>query len=143
MKVYLASGWWTDEQKDTLLCMEEICSELDISVYSPRKENLWKPGMDAYPIVRSNLTNIEACTIVLASTIGKDMGTLFECGYAYAKGVPIVYYHISGGAFNIMLAKTAAAVITVEHTLIEYLASIKNCKVNPDTNNHDWVGEMQ
>jgi len=60
---------------------------------------------------------IDECDIVIASTEGKDMGTLFECGYAFAKNKPVVYYAPNIHKFNLMLAKSARAVALTPDSL--------------------------
>ena len=139
MRMYIASGWFTDEQKKVLEEIEETATSVGMSFYSPRLENLWKPDEAHQGIVEENLVAIEVSSFVLASTMGKDMGTLFECGYAFAKGVPVVYYYKGKGPFNIMLAGTADSVLTDHVMLTTYLARA----TRGDIQNHDWIGEME
>ena len=50
---------------------------------------------------------------MFAVTNGKDMGTLFECGYAFANKIPLIYFAEGlDGQFNLMLARSAVAVFT-------------------------------
>ena len=139
MRMYIASGWWTDDQKKVLEEIEETANSVGMTFYSPRLENLWKPGDDHKQVVEENLVAIEASSFVLASTMGKDMGTLFECGYAFARGVPVVYYYKGKGPFNIMLAGTADSILTDHVMLTTYLARATRGVAD----NHDWVGEME
>ena len=121
LKVYIASGWFNKEQVHALKEMEAALAELNYEVYSPRVESIFKPGMDHEKIVQDNLSALHHCDFVLASTEGKDMGTLFECGYASAIKKPVVYYYKGEGNFNIMLAATGEAVLTNRWDLFQYL----------------------
>ena len=120
-KIYLAGGWFTDEQAKRIDEMESICDKYDIEYYSPRKHLLWKPGMDSLSVVNTNLLEISLCKFMVASTEGKDPGTLFECGAAHMMGIPIVYYYTGKGKFNIMLASTGRAVLTSYNQLESYM----------------------
>lgn len=89
--------------------------------YSPKDNGVYKPGDDPKKIYDTNVHEIEQADIVVVSTEGKDMGTLFEAGYATALGIPVVYYWGSTGKFNLMLAGSAQAVFQDEMELYEYL----------------------
>ena len=41
---------------------------------------------------KGNVDNIDMADFVLAIYDGKDTGTMFECGYAYAKNIPVMYF---------------------------------------------------
>jgi nucleoside 2-deoxyribosyltransferase len=123
--VYIAGGWFTPKQLKAVEEMESAVRNSGMYMYSPRTDCLWKPGMDEKLVVSENMDNIDECSFVLASTEGKDMGTLFECGYAYARGVPVVYYFKSEEKFNIMLAGTGEAVIQNQLDLNAYLEVVK------------------
>jgi nucleoside 2-deoxyribosyltransferase len=61
-------------------------------------------------VFAENINQIKNCDVLVASTVGKDMGTLFECGAAYILGKPIIYFWESEGPLNLMLAGSAAYV---------------------------------
>lgn len=115
--VYLASGWFTPAQEKARLEMLNTISK-DHFVFSPKDDNLGTEDSDFSSIFQANIREIENCDIMVASTIDKDMGTLFECGVAYAKGIPIVYYAPGlSGPFNLMLAESAVSVCTTQPSL--------------------------
>ncbi len=107
--VYIAAGWFNDEQYKAL---EEIKLVLSgWKHFSPKDDTNPEEGWDK--VFSDNMTNLNMCSLVVASTVGKDMGTLFECGYAHAIGKKIVYYAPGlEGDFNLMLAKSAHRVCT-------------------------------
>ena len=119
LRAYLASGWFNKDQVKVLKQMENVLALLDyVDVYSPRKESVYKPSEGNHAdIVKENLKALHNVDVVVASTEGKDMGTLFECGYATAIGVPVIYYYPQYGDFNIMLAATGKVVRTAEELI--------------------------
>lgn len=124
MKAYIASGWFTPAQEECLNEVLSVCKEAGIEVYSPRDDMEYKPGMNAGLVFDANCEQIRACDVVIASTEGKDMGTLWECGYAYAKNKRVVYYYPHTGKFNLMLAESATAVCDCKARLEVYLREI-------------------
>lgn len=65
--------------------------------------------------------------IAIMSTQGKDFKCLFLAGYAYALGIPIVYFCPGlTGNFNLMLSGSAACVATTEAELEEHLIALSS-----------------
>lgn len=132
MKCYLASGWFsiTQEAARSVVLTELKKSEVDF--YSPKDDGLFEVGMDPEVIFQENIKQIQGCDFMVASTEGKDMGTLFECGIAFAYGKPIVYFWHNGyGKFNLMLSQSAHAVATSSGGLFEILKTIKKTGIVP------------
>ncbi|MFX0084244.1 MAG: nucleoside 2-deoxyribosyltransferase [Candidatus Hodarchaeota archaeon] len=117
LKVYIASPFFNKEQIERLTLVEnEIEPRFD--AYSPRKQTQFKSGTKPDKKLRqlildSNLYAIENSDFVIAITDDKDLGTLFEVGYAYAIGKPIIYVAFTLGErpFNLMLSETGVAVL--------------------------------
>jgi len=105
-RYYIASGWFTPEQEsarqDILKALEgkDYFSPKDHSIFSPELQN-WEE------VFETNVNNIDDCRTVIASTIGYDPGTIWECGYAYGKGKEIIYYAPGIQKFNLMLARSS------------------------------------
>ena len=123
-KVYIASGWFTPEQEARLEEVLSACKKAGVEVYSPRDDFQYVKGMNPAVVFVANLNHIEDSLFVLASTEGKDIGTLFECGYAYGHGKPVVYYYPGKGKFNLMLGESATAVIDGPYRLEVYLNQV-------------------
>lgn len=144
IKIYLASGWFNKAQIQRLNEMELAVSLFNFDVYNPRKESIYKPstGMEgATDIVQANIDAIHDCDFMLISTEGKDMGTLYECGYADANKVPLVFYFPHKDmTFNIMLAAKARAVLTSYDELVEYLKIVADGGLTVDV---PWQGAME
>ena len=71
-----------------------------------------------------NLHHIETADFLLVNTRDKDIGTIWEAGYAYAVKKPIVYFCAGlpeGAKFNLMLARSGVKVCTSFDQLEEYL----------------------
>ncbi len=119
MKAYVAAGWFTPKQEsarlEILYVLSKYMSRQD--VFSPKDDSSPDDGWDN--VFKENIKHIKESTFVVASTVGKDMGTLFECGYAHAEGIPIIYYAPGlFGDFNLMLAKSAHRVCTSKEDLL-------------------------
>lgn len=122
MRVYIAAGWFTPDQETKRLDIIEALGKAGVSYYSPKDDGLYVPGKTSgSQILLDNIIQIELSDVVIASTEGKDMGTLWECGYAYALKVPVVYYWVGTGKFNLMLAESGDAVCTSKEDLIDYV----------------------
>lgn len=122
MKVYLAGGFFTEVQNDIMEQLENVMAKYGVATFSPRRDNLGTLGCDWDSIYRKNIEELHTCNLVFASTQDKDMGTIFECGYATAINKPIAYYAPNlEGLFNLMLAKTSIGVCTSIDGLEEYV----------------------
>ena len=115
---YLASPFFNERQVER---METVLSLLRIngySVFAPyensvvENQNLQNPEYRKR-IFTKNIEAIKASRMVLAITNDKDMGTLFEAGYAYGLGIPVVYFAEDlNGPFNLMLSESGIGVYT-------------------------------
>jgi len=113
--IYLAGPWFTPEQDELLQKLKQMLDKVGLSYYSPKDECLFEngKGMDAQAILKMNVNAIKDADYVLAITDGKDVGTIWECGYAFAECVPIIYVWVgrqSGQKFNLMLAASGQTV---------------------------------
>jgi len=127
-KVYLASGWFNPAQAEELTRLEEICDEREwIDLASPRKIFICPPGAPKSvqdETFDGNLHHIKTADFLIVNTRDKDIGTIWEAGYAYANEVPIVYFCgglPSGAKFNLMLARSGVKVCTSFDQLEDYL----------------------
>lgn len=126
MKVYFASPFFTEEQVER----EERCKaklrSLGYDVFSPKEAFVVKPNQDAdtrKKVFQMNTDNIKSVDIIFVVTDGKDIGTIWEAGFANGlnqcenrnKKIKIVYYCETlplNMPFNLMLAQSADVVIT-------------------------------
>ena len=128
-KIYLASGWFNPVQAEELSRLENIfdtrSSHFDLA--SPRRIFVCPP--DAPKSVRletfeGNLHHIKTADFLVVNTRDKDIGTIWEAGYAHASNIPIVYFCAGlpeGAKFNLMLARSGIKVCTSFEQLEDYL----------------------
>ena len=127
-KIYLASGWFNPAQAEELTRLEEICDSREwIDLASPRRIFICPPGAPKETqdeTFAGNLHHIETADFLIVNTRDKDIGTIWEAGYAHAKDVPIVYFCQGlpdGAKFNLMLARSGVKVCTTFAQLEDYL----------------------
>ena len=127
-KIYLASGWFNPVQAEELTQLEEICdSRKWIDLASPRRIFVCPPDapketQDA--TFDGNLHHIKTADFLIVNTRDKDIGTIWEAGFAFANDVPIVYFCGGlppGAKFNLMLARSGVKVCTSYAQLEDYL----------------------
>ena len=109
-KIYLAGGWFSPEQEEEHTRIYNVIKD-EYDVFNPKLASLVKPDSTQDSMTQTLLGNLDAiqnADIVLVITDRKDMGTIWEAGYAYSNQKPIVYYAETLGdrPFNLMLAKT-------------------------------------
>lgn len=127
MKVYFASPWFNPEQAEREDRIKNKLRELGFNVWSPKDNCVCSPIGDEemrQEVFGDNVYNIETCDILFAITDGKDMGTIWEAGFANGinymlkptdRRIIIVYYCETlgpNGQFNLMLAQSGDIVIT-------------------------------
>lgn len=126
-KVYFASPWFTPEQEEREERLKAKLRSLGFNVWSPKEEAVVgaiSSQETRQKIFDGNCEAIEGANIVFAVTDGKDMGTIWEAGYAYgynklnefvsSSKIIIVYYceTLGNGKFNLMLAQSGDIIIT-------------------------------
>ena len=128
-KIYLASGWFNPVQAEELTNLENIFDERNdyFDLASPRRIFFFSPNaskevQDA--TFEGNLHHIQTADFLLVNTRDKDIGTIWETGYAYAFDKPIIYFCAGlpkGAKFNLMLARSGIKVCTSFVELEDYL----------------------
>lgn len=125
---YIASGWFNENQTRDLENIKSALDELGVNYFSPKDEIVAKP--DASPeeqemIFKGNVDAITGGDFVVCNTRDKDLGTIFEAGFSYASGVPIIYYAEGlQGNFNLMLSRSGRAVATNVEELKQHVKGI-------------------
>jgi len=115
MKAYIAAPFFTPEQNDVVEDIKAILVRRGIDFFSPKDFFVVPTNACKQVLKRTfemNLSEMNCCDCVVAVTDGKDMGTIFECGYAFAKNIPVFYIALTLGnnKFNLMLAESAYGV---------------------------------
>jgi len=128
-KIYLASGWFNPVQAEELTRLESIFDNRSehFDLASPRRIFVCPPNAPKEvqdETFYGNLRHIQQSDFLLVNTRDKDIGTIWEAGYAHAYGKPIVYFCAGlpeGAKFNLMLARSGIKVCTSFEQLEDYL----------------------
>ena len=128
-KIYLASGWFNPIQAEELTNLESIFDSRSdhFELASPRRIFVCPPNAPKEvqdETFNGNLHHIETADFLLVNTRDKDIGTIWEAGYAFAFKKPIIYFCAGlpeGAKFNLMLARSGIKVCTSFEQLEEYL----------------------
>ena len=128
-KIYLASGWFNPVQAEELSQLENIFDTRSdhFDLASPRRIFVCPPNAPKEvqdETFNGNLHHIETADFLLVNTRDKDIGTIWEAGYAFAFKKPIIYFCAGlpeGAKFNLMLARSGIKVCTSFEQLEEYL----------------------
>ena len=117
--IYIAGPFFNQNELDIIQEIEKILSRRGILYFSPRlhddPEHEPQTAEWSRTIFGMDRDAIDASDVVLVVYHGNysDTGTAWECGYASAKGKPVVVVHL-GDSSNLMVHESAVANITVE-----------------------------
>jgi nucleoside 2-deoxyribosyltransferase len=113
-KVYLASGFFDDFQNKHVTSAEDFLRGKGFEVFSPREHQNdhlefgskeWREAT-----FDNDIDHIVSCDFVFAILDDKmDEGVLFEIGYAYAIGRPVVLLDLSNRVINLMVSDSITA----------------------------------
>lgn len=140
MKIYTAYGWFSPNMIVAADDIDDVINELSLrkNTFMPRHDTakyFGENGPDWDGVFNANVTHINNAQLIIASTVDKDMGTIWECGYAASKGVPIIYYNPfmeSREQFNLMLAKSGLGVCVNKEELRDFLKNLTKYSFNGD-----------
>ena len=109
-KIYFAGGWFNPEQEEEHTRVYN-CIKDKFDVFNPKIAGIVDTsttGDKMVNILLGNLNALNECQMAVVITDRKDMGTIWESGYAYGMKKPMIYYCETLGdkPFNLMLAKT-------------------------------------
>ena len=113
-KAYIAGPFFNAKQINIIECIKTVCRRDEISFFSPKDESMFQQGDDPKVILDLNCKAIASSEFLIAITDDKDIGTMWEAGFAYSLGIPIIYVWLGYKPemkFNIMLAASGQAVV--------------------------------
>lgn len=113
MKVYIAAPFFNPKQLARVESIKEILTIMGIDYFSPKDESMFKQGDNPKDVLNLNCDAIKSCDAIIVVTDEKDVGTIWEAGYAYALKKPILYVWTTaekGQKFNLMLAASGDVV---------------------------------
>jgi nucleoside 2-deoxyribosyltransferase len=131
MNLYLAGPLFTQAERAWNLRLAGLIREAGHSVFLPQVEVQAIDTLDAETIFQVDVDGVRSADAVVAILDGADpdSGTSFECGLAFALGLPIVVvrsdFRAGGDALpgqklatiNLMLAQAATAVVALTSPL--------------------------
>ena len=115
MKVYIASPFFTEEQKAVVTHIEAKLELLDIPFFSPRSFGVLmdmtaeEKEKRATAIYYKNLLEINKADLIIAYIDNWDAGTTFEIGYAAGYHKDIITLSTSNYGLNVMIQKAVIA----------------------------------
>jgi nucleoside 2-deoxyribosyltransferase len=116
--VYIASPFFNEKQLNFVKEIEKILDKAEMPYFSPRKHGILQ-DLSASEKARAkahtfalNVANLDLCSQMVAVVDGRDTGTVWEMGYAFATDVEIVSISNEGHGINVMLAESVKAHIT-------------------------------
>lgn len=113
--VYIASGWFNQQQLQRVLYVENILRIKRVDYFSPRLHQttthpefspLWREE-----VFQMNINQIRRRDVMIAIYDEQDPGTMMEIGYAYAIGKPIILITFKHQPINLMLVESPRAII--------------------------------
>lgn len=112
-KIYLASGWFNENQERRVKEAEEVLRGLCHEVFSPREHQNahLEFGSKEWRMATFNndVKNVEWCDIIFAIYDEEDAGTMWELGYAYAHHKTLLIFHEGNDIANLMITDSLFA----------------------------------
>jgi nucleoside 2-deoxyribosyltransferase len=122
VKIYLAGPLFTLAEQRFNVAVARFLQGRGFEVWLPQEHEPRRKTAKA--IFQMDLAALDAADLVIACMDGPDpdSGTAWECGYAYAKGTPIVCYRTdfrisgdtAGRPYNLMLSESATVRFEIE-----------------------------
>jgi len=131
-KLYLASPWFNENQKKTMDKIYNILLFEKFDVFAPfynglvvnKNNDSLETRKKAFDI---NVCSIDDCSLVVAVIDDWDSGTMFEIGYAYKSGIPVLgYSDVNGRGLNLMLQMAVWGFANGDEELKNQLSRFKN-----------------
>ena len=121
-KIYIASPFFNSREREVLDRAETILKGRGFEVFSPREHEIrdetegtseW--SRKTFLIDREGI-DWSDCLVMLYWGNYSDTGTAWECGYAFAKGKPVILVHVNDDAdSNLMMHCGCRANISLQN----------------------------
>ncbi|PEM65303.1 nucleoside 2-deoxyribosyltransferase [Bacillus pseudomycoides] len=112
-KVYLASGWFNENQERRVAEAERVLRGLGLEVFSPRENQCEEAEFGSKEwrelVFDNDINHIDWADFVFAIYDEEDAGTCMEIGYAYATGKPILVFNEQEKTLNLMITDSLTA----------------------------------
>ena len=126
-KIYLASPFFNSEETNKLEIVKTILRDKGLDVFVPNEHQ--NPQLEFGSLewraatFKSDVDAIDNCDVMVAVNCQgnyDDAGTMWEIGYAFAKGIPVVLFNNTGKTINLMIADSLHSLLTSYDELQEY-----------------------
>ena len=126
-KIYLASPFFNSEETNKLEIVKAILRDKGLDVFVPNEHQ--NPQLEFGSLewraatFKSDVDAIDNCDVMVAINCQgnyDDAGTMWEIGYAFAKGIPVVVFNNTGKTINLMIADSLHSLLTSYDELQEY-----------------------
>ena len=126
-KIYLASPFFNSEETNKLEIVKTILRDKGLDVFVPNEHQ--NPQLEFGSLewraatFKSDVDAIDNCDVMVAVNCQgnyDDAGTMWEIGYAFAKGIPVVVFNNTGKTINLMIADSLHSLLTSYDELQEY-----------------------
>lgn len=113
--IYIASPFFNPKQLDFVAKIEDTLYKEDFLFFSPRKVGILldmeegERQASKADIYRSNIDAIEGCDTIVAVIDDRDIGTIWEMGYAIGRNKRVISISNENYGLNIMLAESVQA----------------------------------
>ena len=125
MKVYVAASFaYNDRTKtehrkaDIERVVNVIQSKLKADYYLPHQlkiPNAWDMSLEDWSnkVFEHDIGSLYSADLVIFISYGKEnnSGSVWECGFAYAKGIPVVVVKMTDDVESLMITSTARAIL--------------------------------
>lgn len=112
-KIYLASGWFNEEQERRVAKAEQVLRNMGFEVFSPREHQFEQFTYNTQPwrdtVYKHDVDNVKNADFIFAIYDEKDAGTMFEIGLAWAIEKPIFIFHETEEYCNLMISESLRA----------------------------------
>ena len=123
MIVYIASPFFKPDELERIQIIEKMIVSRGHEVISPRNFGILPPKASLEiraKVFAKNTQSIDKSNLVLALLQSDDTGTIWEIGYAYGVGVPVIGM-CSQDKINLMLAQSFAGFVRNNTELTDFL----------------------
>lgn len=135
-QLYLASPFFNSLELEEVKKIENLCRDLEIKVFSPRRDNLFDKGdptEKAKEVFKNNIKAMEESDLAIVNIENRDPGTMFEMGYMYSIGVPMLAYSpVHGRQLNLMLSQSCMGYVNGFANLADTLVRINSGNYKPE-----------
>lgn len=129
---YVAGPFFDPEQTAGMEHIERVLEDHGKKLFKPRlASRIEEVGPEG--CFRDDIQGIDSSEAVIANLIDEDPGTMFEIGYAYAKGMPVYGYYdglTPMDRVNLMIAQAVRMVFAGPEDLAEFLETGKHTEVD-------------